>query len=312
MSLAYDRPVLRLLRLAAAIAALSLLASCSDRLPKTDLLVDNVVVGALAPAAGGGILYGEKYTGEIRRVVSKGAKTDALVATKADSSVIGTLPVSKGGERGLLGLLNAEGKIYAAWTDQTTDSIVVGEVIEGAAPRIIWFGPKAANANLGGRLAMTPLKRLVVSIGDLQEAPNTDDMSTYNGKIVTLDPARGTDQRANIISKGWTDPRGITYDRGGNLWVVDGDRLARAGEQGVVGDATKLGTNVGASGLSFFADKELLVCLRANKRLERYLLVDGTTPVSGRTVAKNCAYDVVQQSGGTITYATDSTIRTAQ
>lgn len=298
-------------RLFAAVAAVFFLGACSASLPKTDLLVDNVVVGALAALPDGGVVYGEQYTGVVKSVTPADPQTDAVEMAKSKVEDVTTVDVSKGGQRGLLGLLNDNGKLYAAWTDAATDALVVGEITKGSPTRLIWIGPKATNTNIGGRLAMSPLNRLAVSIGDLQEPDKINDPNALNGKIITLDPNLTADQRPNIVSRGWTNPRGLVYDRGGNLWVVDGDRLARAGEQGTQGDTTKLGTNVAASGLSFYADKELLVCQANNKRLERYLTVDGVRVVPGRTVAKNCAYDVVQQKNGTITYATDSTIRAA-
>ena len=268
-------------------------------------------MGAVAPLPDGGIIYGERLTGVIKTVVAKTARSDVKQLSESSVEDLATVDISKGGDRGVLGLLTDGDKTYASWTDAATDSLVVGEVTKGSPIRLIWIGPKAANTNIGGRIAMSPLKRIAVSIGDLQDPAQSNDAAALNGKIVTLDPDLGADQRPNIISRGWTNPRGIAYDRGGNLWVVDGDRLARAGEQGTLGDTTKLGTNVIASGLSLYSERELLICQSGNKRLERYLLVDGVRAVPGRTVAKNCAYDVVQQSGGTITYATDSTIRAA-
>lgn len=282
-------------------------------MPESSLVVDNVVAGALAPLPTGGFVYGERLTGDVWRAVPRKAGTaedPADVESKDDTELtkLAHLDIAKGGGRGVLGLaVDKNGRIYTSFTD-AADRLVVAE-ITGDTTRTIWVGPPAAPNNLGGRLALSPLNRLTLSIGDLDEPAKINDPDAPNGKIVTLDPERGPDQRPNVISKGWTDPQGLAYDLSGSLWVADGDRLARATEAGTADSDTDLGQAVGASGLTFFGDKELVVCQRANKRLTRWLIVNGTQLSPGRTVAKNCSYDVIEQASGSLAYATDSTIR---
>lgn len=293
-------PKSALFKFLAIVTAAFTLVSCAQ-LPKTTLLVENAVVGAMAPLESGGFVYGEWLTGEVFRV--NGADTEDA----AQKQSIGRVELSLGSARGLLGIATQVDRVFVSYTDKQ-DAFVVAE-LAGGQPRVIWRGPQAASVNLGGRITISPLDRVVVALGDFGSAESAKSAQSMQGKIITLDADRGEDQIPNVVSSGWTDPRGLTYDRGGNLWVADGDRAGRAGDIGFLGDVANLGSNVGASGLAVYGDQEMLVCQRANKELKRYLVVDGVRLVPGRTVAENCAYDVVEQTNGLITYATDTTIR---
>jgi glucose/arabinose dehydrogenase len=267
-------------------------------MPETDTFAEAVQVGAMAPLPDGGLRVGERISGEIYDLDAEGERT-------GDSA---SVDVSRGGDRGLLGLAisSESGDTYAAWTDAETDTLVVGQVLPGPT-REIWRGPAASNVNLGGDLAFTPDGRLVLAIGDLRGGESAET-SEYSGKIVTLAPDMDSNQRPNIISEGWENPKAMAYDIGANLWVADGDQLARVAGDGTIGDSVTLGDSVGASGLTLMGNEELAVCTGANQTLQRYMISNGTELIEGRKIADDCSLDVEQLSDGRIVYATAGTI----
>lgn len=168
-----------------------------------------------------------------------------------------------------------------------------------------WRGPKTSRRANGGRLAIASDGRLVIGIGDLQDAARADDPTAVNGKLLTLDPAGGPDQTPTVISGGWNNPFAFGYAPDGALWVADNapgtqpERLTRGDTSGPV---TELPAETAPAGLAVDAAGRLLVCGYVSGQLLRYEVVDGRAQ-QPEVVAEGCRLGVVVLSDGRIVYA---------
>lgn len=290
---------------AAVLLAMSTLAACGSTIPEGSAFVDVPESNdgtVMVPLPDGGLLYGRRSSGEIRRVDRSGSGAEPVVAT---------LALSTGGDRGLLGITRHDnGTVFASWTDPD-GNIAVGQ-IEPAPTRLVWKGPKATDTHVGGALAFTPTGRLALSLGDLQDPAGSADADHPGGKILTLDPERGPDQRPNAISRGWTDPVGIVY-MNDLLWITDRgadgtERVGRAGPEGFSGKSRSLGVDVGAVGFTVYGDREMLVCLGKSRSLKR-LLVNDVEAVPGRSLASDCSGAVIQLADARVAYQSPGAIK---
>lgn len=279
----------------AALVLALMLAGCGTAAPRlraSVLLLRSGPAPALAALPGGGLLVG-----------AQDGRITALRGGRA-SHPFPRLRVSRGGQRGLLGLAVLRGRVYAAWTDARR-RLVVGLLRRGASPRLRWVGPRTATLANGGHLVAGPHGMLVIGIGDLQRG-------AQRGRLLGLDPAGPAGQRPLVLSRGWNNPFAFTYD-GPRLWVADNspgrapERLAR-GDGGVPRDVTVLGRKTAPSGLVAIGGGALAVCGFVSGALDRYVL-DGSGHRLAGTIASGCRYGAVRLSDGRVAFATGTEIR---
>jgi Glucose / Sorbosone dehydrogenase len=289
----------------AVVVAIALVAASSSM--ETDLgrpsrtFARAAFAAAIAPLPDGGLLYGERLTGRVRRVDANG---------QVEPSPVATVEVSTAGQRGLLGLAVAmDGQIFAAWTDPRR-RLVVGAVAP-APRRLVWRGPTTARRANGGHVAFAPDGRLVVGVGDLQQGARVDDPAAVNGKLLALAPDAGPDQTPAVISGGWNNPFAFAFAPDGALWVADnapGTQPERLTRGDVSGPITDLPPETAPSGLAVDADGRLLVCGFVSGELLRYEVVDGR-PQSRVVLADDCRLGVAVLQDGRTVYANENRLR---
>lgn len=271
------------------------LAGCgqaAQRPRPSRLLLHTGPAPALAALPGGGLLVGEQ---------------DGRITALRDGHATHPFPrlrVSRGGQRGLLGLAVVRGRTYAAWTDRGR-RLVVGLLRHDAPPVMRWIGPQTATLANGGHLAADPRGRIVIGIGDLQRAPR-------GGRLLALDPDGPARQRPQVLSRGWNNPFAFAF-AGAELWVADNspgrapERLAR-GDQGVPRAVTVLTRKTAPSGLVALEGGALAVCGFVSGTLDRYVRDGGRYRLAG-TFATDCRYGAVRLSDGRVAFATGTAIR---
>ncbi len=217
---------------------LFVLPACGDSAvdgfePTTIPLAD---VASLARLSTGEVVAGDRLTGTIYRF--------SLAEPDSDPVVIGRVPVSTDGQRGLLGLaVDDTDRIFAAWTNPD-DQLVVGEVIvstptsastsssasaSSLAPgqfsetRLVWNGFASSTGANGGHLELLADGRLAIGVGTLRRSALIDDPEAVNGKMLAIDPAGDADQDPAILSSGWKNPFAFTVTEAGRLWVADNE-----------------------------------------------------------------------------------------
>jgi hypothetical protein len=277
--------------LPAVLLIVAALTSCAKSVPSNKTMVQDAHPGVMMSLPDGGIRYTEARGGSIWDVDRDGVRSRDPVARIQTSSITGLA-------------LDSERRTFATWVDES-GQFLVGQVSPGPI-RLIWRGPLVGvdHQNVGGRLAFTPAKRLVVALGNLGQSAAENDRSPA-GKLLTLDPDRDISQTPNIVSKGWTNPLGIAYMQE-MLWVVDqtadGEAsIGRSGPDGFAGRPTALGRDADPSGLTLYGDKELVVCKSNDNELQRYL-VSEVEAVQGRLVGDDCNGDVVELADGRLAY----------
>ena len=258
------------------------------------------MVAAMAPLPGGGFLWGDRVTGEIRRVDAAGRPTGGVVARVA---------VATANLHGLLGLARAPGgRVFAAWTD-TADRLTVGQVAPGPT-RVIWRAPAFSRFDVGGHLAVTPQGWLLLGVGaGVLHAP-TGAPARPTGGLLLLRPDRGPGQAPAVLSTGWNNPFAFAYTPGGRLWVADnvpgtrGERLARGDLDGRPTHVTPLPPGTAPSGLAAVADNRLVVCGFQSHLLQAFRITSGQRAVAvGAPIARNCWIGVIRLADGRLAYA---------
>ena len=284
----------------------------------TSLVADAAFPVALVAEADGGLLYGERLTGRIRRVAPDGSLDPAPLAAVATRGAVDD-------QRGLLGLTrDPAGRLFAAWTRADDGHLVVAELQAApgqaplAAPRLVWVGPPSADLANGGHLVASPDDRLVIGIGDLQaDRALADDPTVPNRKVLALDPDGAPGQTPTVLSSGWNNPFALTYDGDGRLWVADNtgsegpERIGRGDQP--ADRARALGGPVeGAiapSVLVALDHDRLGLCGFLSGRLQLVRISDGRPSAPGPTVADTCATGGVVLTDGRIVTATPTEIR---
>jgi hypothetical protein len=302
--------------LAVIVTAITIAAGCSsggdhDR-AAADL--EEWVGGARFPVGpvalpDGGLLYGERLTGRIRRIDPAGGLAERAVAS---------LPVvgATDDQRGLLGLARTgDGRLFASWTG-IDGRLVVGDVsAENAGPRILWSGPMSADQANGGALAVASDGRLLVGIGDLLADRRLDtDPRVPNRKILELDPGGAPDQMPRVISTGWNNPYAIAIVDGAP-WVADNaggrapERIGRA-DRPARRSATLRDDHetVAPAGLVDLGGRRLGVCGFVSGRLDEYSIGGDRAVRTGRVVGRPCRLGAAVLHDGRLVTLTPSSI----
>ncbi|XAY06859.1 hypothetical protein DSM112329_03737 [Paraconexibacter sp. AEG42_29] len=269
------------------------------------------VIAALAPLPGGGLRGGELTTGRVRDLDGEG---------RPRGRVLVTLPVSTGGQRGLLGLVvDRRGRTFAAFTERGgRERLVVEQVLPGPRRRV-WTGPPSTDLADGGHLVLLG-GRLVIGVGDLQDPARIPDDDAPNGKLLALDPDRGGGQEPRILSRGWNNPYAFApypddAGDGDGLLVADNapgrrpERIARGDAGGgAPRQVTDLPGRVAPSGLAVIGPAEVAVCGVVSRRLDRYRLVAGRWRRAG-VISRQCAYGVTRLADGRLAISADDGVR---
>jgi hypothetical protein len=263
------------------------------------------VLAALAPLPGGGLRAGELTTGVVRDVLPRGTGRTLV-----------TLPVSTGGQRGLLGLtVDARGRTFAAFTTKGAgERLVVEQVLPGPRRRV-WTGPTSTDLADGGHLVRAADGRLLIGIGDLQAPQRTPRADTPNGKLLSLDPDGPASQRPRILSRGWNNPYAFepTGSDGGVL-VADNapglraERIARGDAGGgAPRQVTELSARIAPSGLAVLTPDAIVVCGVRSGRLTRFT----RRPTGWRPAGDlgPCAFGVARLSDGRLAVSTAAGVR---
>jgi hypothetical protein len=291
-----------------AVAAVWLWRNAAREAP---LIGDVLVANAASPAAmvalpDGGLLYGERLTGRIRRVDANGRLHEGPLAR---------VSVSTQGQRGLLGLATEGDEIFASWT-RPDGRLVVGRVYPAPA-ELVWAGPMSSERANGGRIAFGHGDGLVIGVGDLERPRRVPLPDTPNGKLLMVDPEGRPGQRASVVSSGWNNPFAFAFAPGGALWVADNapgnepERLARGDIGGRPSLVTALPPETVPAGLAALSDDRLVLCGFASRRLEIYRVEpSGKATSSGSALAENCSLGVVRLSDGRLVYANEDAIYT--
>jgi hypothetical protein len=226
-------------------------------------------------------------------------------------------------ERGLLGVLETNGDIYASWTRAVDGRLVVGQVAPGRT-RLIWVGPPSGDEENGGQIARSPTGQIVVGVGSAGSDELVDDPDAPNGKLLALDPDRGeAGQDPETLSSGWHDPV-FTYVDDGRLWVAD--RAPTGGEErlglGDVDDAelTALdGAELAPSALIAVPPGErgdLGLCGSREAEMRSVSIegdaaigADGVAELRGNVIVEPCSRGAAVLPDGSIVFATETQIR---
>lgn len=284
------------------IAATSVGGCAADSGPATSLVFEGIEAVSLAEGAGGSLLFAERESGRVLRLP---ARALTRRATAADIEIVGQVAVSSEGQRGLLGIAEIDGRVYAAWT-RPDEQLVVGEVAPGT--REVWDGyPSKVGAN-GGRLVVDPNGRLIIGVGTLRNSALLDDPESPNGKLLRLDPLGAPTQRPDVVSGGWNNPFAMAFVDG-QLWVADnhpsdGDEPLGPADRSL--GAAILPNDSAATGLAAI-DGRLYVCTWNTRSLLRYIAEPGRPAERAGTPATDCLRDVTA-IGGRLYYASDTAI----
>jgi hypothetical protein len=123
-------------------------------------------------------------------------------ADPSDVRVVATVEVGTEGEqRGLLGTAVIGTRRFAAWTRPDTFEVLVGELIEGAPPRIVWDGGGTAGGAVGGHLDVYD-GRLLIGLGQL-----TDFAKDRNAARPSADEADVLAELVDFAEEIWPQSR---------------------------------------------------------------------------------------------------------
>jgi hypothetical protein len=287
--------------------------------PKTSMLVaDAAFPVALVAEADGGLLYGERLTGRVRRVRADGTLEADPVTTLA---TVG----ANDDQRGLLGLTrDPRGRLFGAWTRADDGRLVVGQIQAPtteaalAEPRLVWVGPVSAALANGGHLAFSPGGRLVIGIGDLlADRALADDPTVPNRKLLSLDPDGAANQTPVILSTGWNNPFAFTFARDGTLWVADNtgaegpERIGRGDQPAdrALGLGGPVQGAIAPSVLVSVSADQLGLCGFISGRMQLVHLTDGRPSPPSADLADSCSTGGAVLADGRIVTATPTEIR---
>lgn len=268
---------------------------------------------ALTPSADGtGLLWAERGTGVVRRATPTGTTVGA-------GEVLARLDVARGPAFAVRGLaVGRDGRVFAAYVRARDRRLVVAE-ISRTRPRVVWRGPLAGRARVGGGLLALPGGRLVLGIGDQARPGRARTAVSVLGRVVTLDPDGPASQEPRRRSRGWHDPTAIARGRGGALWVAD---RAGAGEAERIGRADRPRAGAVRSGFrrvpvalaSAEGGRTLFVCGLRSGRIDR-TFVGGDGTGGARAIPDvldaRCRYGLTRTAGRVWVSGDDGTITAA-
>lgn len=270
--------------------------------PKTEM------PASMAALPDGGLVYGELRTGTVLKTSGPGRPGGLPDA----DLVLATIDVSTSGQRGLLGLAEREGELYASWTDPDR-RLVVAQIAPGPR-RDVWHGPVTADLGNGGRIAFDPEGHLVIGVGDMQAPKKVGDPAEPNGKMLRLDPDGPPTQTPEMISSGWNNPFAFAITPAGEMWVADNapgagpERLARGDLSSEPSVITELPADTIPTGLAVLGDGSIVLCgLRGD--LVRYAIDGDGVARRDDVLRDDCALGVVLLADGRLAYATEDSIR---
>jgi glucose/arabinose dehydrogenase len=243
-------PVRRTSRVAGSLAALALLAACSDATagdgtPYASPRAAGATTAAPSATAGtpdlaapqtvatgidvpwglaflpdGSALVAERDSGRVLKIATGGRPVEAY-------RVPG---VSASGEGGLLGLAvpadhASTGWVYAYLT-AAEDNRIVRFKLTGGAPEVIFDGISKAGIHNGGRIAFGPDGMLYAGTGDAGDTSASQDPDDTNGKILRLTPdgkpAPGNPKAGSpVYSLGHRNVQGLAWDGGGRMFGIE-------------------------------------------------------------------------------------------
>jgi glucose/arabinose dehydrogenase len=179
----------------------------------------------------GAIYYGERLTGEIRRIDPK-TGTNTSVFTVPD--VVGSLT----NEQGLVGMtlppsfpqqpwlyVYATRKVNGVAQDQILRIKMNG--IKGTGMQLVLNVQQAGIRHNGGRLLFGPDGMLYVVVGETEQSQLAQDLSVNSGKVLRMTPTGGIPKDnpfkgSLIYSYGHRNSFGLAFDpKTGNLWETE-------------------------------------------------------------------------------------------
>lgn len=254
------------------------------------------VLAALAALPTGRYVTGELNSGVVRR--------------RPGGAVLARLPVTTGGQRGLLGLAaSVDGRtIWASYTSSRDGGRLVVDRLRPGPRRRVWTGPVGTPLATGGHLEHDPdTDTLVIGVGDLQDPPALRDPAAPNGKLLRLDPDGPPDQTPGTLSSGWNNPFAFARTPRGRLIVADnapGRRPERIGPGAGRGPLTDLRGKIAPSGVAALGERTIAVCGVVSGRLDRF----EQDPDTGRwrrtaVLDRDCRYGVLRLTDGRLVVA---------
>jgi glucose/arabinose dehydrogenase len=230
------------------------LASDASQASVTDneIAVEMIATGLELPVTfaitpGGRILFGERFTGEIR-MLRPGAGTNRLVFTVQN--------LSWDGDQGLLGLAldphYPRTRTIYAFASRLLDGRAVNQILRiapkrrGGAQATVIYSSEASFVHNGGRIAFGPDGKLYAFLGEHDVPANAQNPSNHFGKVLRMTstgrvPRDNPSSNSYIYAYGFRNSFGMTFDpTTGTLWETENgpdcndelNRVVRGGNYG--------------------------------------------------------------------------------
>lgn len=276
------------------IVLLSLASGCGQTEARTSSFVPSPNVTALVGLPDGSLRYANS-SGEFFDVDDEGHGSNQPIAVAQGISPDGVLGMVE----------DKDNRTFASWVDAATRTLTIAEIVPGPV-RVIYRGKDPVRqVHPGGRLALSGENRIVATV-------STESTS----QVISVDPDRNDDQKANVLSKNWNDLGGIAYAAGHVLWAIDngsattGDRVARTGMDGPTGTIDIVNkTTETPMALAPYGDIELVACFAKTGVLQRFSINDGIQTLKGRQLATDCTGDTTQLHDGRLAYVAKGEVR---
>lgn len=213
------------LRLAVLVVTVMALTTCAGD-DEPEVLLD---LGGRPPgevialrADGEAVEWIERTAGAIRRLEPDGEPVEIVTVA------VGI----EGEQRGLLGHTVLDGRRFAAWTEPDELHLVVGELVEAGAPRLVWEGTATATRAVGGHLRVLD-GQLLLGLGELTGWAKDHG----SGALVALDPDGPPDQEPVVVSDGWNNPFAFVVADDGTILVADNTAAGGTERLAAIGDS---------------------------------------------------------------------------
>jgi glucose/arabinose dehydrogenase len=180
----------------------------------------------------GAIYYGERLTGEIRRIDPKTGKNTSVFTVP---DVIGNLT----NEQGLVGLavppsFPQESPYLYAYATRSVKGVAEDQILrikmdggKGTSMQLVLNVQKAGIRHNGGRLLFGPDGSLYVVVGETEQSQLAQDMSVNSGKVLRMTPTGGVPKDnpfkgSLIYSYGHRNSFGLGFDpKSHDLWETE-------------------------------------------------------------------------------------------